>query len=82
MCPISIDVNAYYPPQEAGTILQKSVNTLQKDRSLGTGPEFVKLGKSIFYPGDKLLDHLKQNTFQHGAAAKQAVVKRKSARSR
>ncbi len=38
-----------YPPREASPYLKQSTSTLAKNRLLGVGPEFLKLGSRVFY---------------------------------
>ena len=44
--PIRIDPDALYSPEDAEPILRKKPSTQAKDRCLGNGPPFVKLGKN------------------------------------
>jgi hypothetical protein len=43
---------------EAAKILRKSVQTLRNDRHLRKGPPYIKLGRSVRYLIDDLLDYM------------------------
>lgn len=52
--------------QEAAEMLSRSVKTLRNDRSLGRGPKWVKLGRSVRY---KLSDVLAYVNSRAGGGA-------------
>jgi Helix-turn-helix domain len=43
--------------REAAAILKLSVRTLERHRTAGTGPQFIRLGRAIRYSPRDLLDH-------------------------
>jgi len=66
--PIKIDPDAYYPPSEAGEILDKQPHTLAKLRCHGTGAPYIKQGRQVLYRGSDLIAFLEDRRVQHGAA--------------
>lgn len=40
------------------------INTLQKWRSLGTGPVYIKLGGKAIYPKNAILEYERNRTFK------------------
>lgn len=49
-------------PAEAAQYLRVEPGTLQQWRWAGTGPTYVKVGRSVRYPLDQLADWLELNT--------------------
>jgi predicted DNA-binding transcriptional regulator AlpA len=49
-------------PEEAARILNLSMSWLAKARGDGTGPEFVKLGRSVRYKQSCLLKFIQEQT--------------------
>jgi hypothetical protein len=47
--------------KEAAKILGTTVGTLKSRRSRGVGPKWVKLGTSVRYDVEELLDFIKRN---------------------
>lgn len=48
-----------FPPEIAAPILQKSIPALEKLRSVGGGPKFIKIGRNVFYPAGALREYLR-----------------------
>jgi predicted DNA-binding transcriptional regulator AlpA len=44
--------------REAAELLRLSARTMERHRTTGTGPKFVRLGRAIRYRRRDLLDHL------------------------
>jgi hypothetical protein len=49
-------------PEEVAAALRVSLRKLQDWRANGTGPEFVRLGRNIFYPAGSLTAWLSART--------------------
>jgi hypothetical protein len=47
---------------EAAALLHKPAGTLRYWRAVGTGPRYVKLGKTVLYEESELVDFVKSNT--------------------
>jgi hypothetical protein len=54
---------------EAAKILSKSVQTLRNERYLRKGCSYVKMGRSVRYRVDDLLDYLEKHRITPEAAA-------------
>lgn len=67
---ILIDPDAFYDPTEYAPVSGKSPATQAKDRSLGQGCPYVKLGRRILYRGADILAHLEERRVRHGAEYK------------
>lgn len=59
-------------PEEVNSVLGVPVNTLNDWRSKGRGPKFVKLGRSVYYRRDAILDYLRESEFSSVSEAKAA----------
>jgi hypothetical protein len=46
-------------PKETATFMRVSVSWLAKARMRGDGPPYVKFGRSVKYPSDSLVQHVK-----------------------
>jgi predicted DNA-binding transcriptional regulator AlpA len=46
-------------PKEAAKLLSVSISWLAKSRLTGTGPRFVKIGRSVRYPESSLREYIK-----------------------
>ncbi len=57
-------LTGYHPEAEAASALGKSVRTLQIWRQRRQGPAWTKIGKTIVYRRDALLDWLKSQEQQ------------------
>jgi hypothetical protein len=51
-----MDVSKLIPDREAAIRIGRSVQTLQRWRRLGEGPNFFKIGKTVFYDPRDLED--------------------------
>jgi predicted DNA-binding transcriptional regulator AlpA len=49
-------------PRDTAKILNVSTSWLAKERMSGTGPRFVKIGRSVRYPESALRDYIKART--------------------
>ena len=49
-------------PSEAAKMLSVSMSWLAKARLTGTGPRFVKIGRSVRYPFSGLRDYIRSKT--------------------
>ena len=47
-------------PREAAQLLKVSLSWLAKARMRGDGPPFIRIGRSIRYPGDDLIRWMKR----------------------
>ena len=47
-------------PNEAAAVLKVSLSWLAKARMRGDGPPFIRIGRSIRYPGDDLIRWMKR----------------------
>lgn len=59
-------------PEEITSMLHVPVNTLNDWRSKGKGPKFVKIGRSVYYRRDDVLDYLQSQVFSSTAEARSA----------
>ena len=48
--------------KQAAEILNVSVAWLERQRWLGTGPSYVKVGRSVRYLESSIIEYLKSNT--------------------
>jgi predicted DNA-binding transcriptional regulator AlpA len=55
-------------------MLSVAVNTLQAWRVQGTGPKFVKLGKSVFYRLSDVTEWIDQNVHSRTSTAQEPVA--------
>lgn len=66
-----IEKDRVYTDLQAGQILNKSVTTLARWRIQGSGPRFVKIGRSVGYRGAAILAYIedseRQSTAQVGS---------------
>jgi len=46
-------------PEEAGEFLRKSQNTLKNWRNLRIGPNYIKIGNSVLYEKQDLIDYVR-----------------------
>lgn len=51
--------------QEVAEILKISVHKLRRDRTIGGGIPFLKLGNSVRYPSNKLENYINENIYQN-----------------
>jgi hypothetical protein len=51
-------MTALLTQREAATILRLSTRTLERLRVTGTGPKFIRIGKSIRYQADALTTYI------------------------
>jgi hypothetical protein len=54
---------------EAAKYLKKSPASMQRDRYLGRGPWYVKLGRHVRYPVDELARHVRDNMVDTASSA-------------
>jgi hypothetical protein len=52
------------PEWEAASLLNCSVSKLAQDRRLGSGIDFIRYGKWVFYSLKALRDHLRAHTHE------------------
>lgn len=62
--PRLLDSPKYIREAEAADIVGLAPSTLTRYRSTGDGPPFVKVGRVIRYPEDKLLEWLEGRTLR------------------
>lgn len=60
--PITIEPSALYTEQEWAAMSGIATSTLRRKRIDGTGPEFVKFGRRVFYAGTALIQHVETAT--------------------
>lgn len=48
-------------PEELATTLEVELSTLQAWRAQGTGPDYVRLGKQVFYRRADIIDWINAN---------------------
>lgn len=54
---------------EAAQLLKLKKNTLEIWRFQGTGPDYIKIGRTVRYPVDALKSYLAENTHKTSATA-------------
>jgi hypothetical protein len=72
-----IEPDSYYSPQEYGAFEKKKGSTLAKERSLGTGPSFIRVGRTILYQGKDILQHWTERRARHSAERREKELHRK-----
>ncbi len=53
-----------FTTKETAQILNVSVAWLERQRWLGTGPKYTKVGRSVRYPDTFLKEYLQRNTVE------------------
>ena len=51
----------WYTPEELALKIGQAVTTLQKWRSIGKGPKYVKIGRKVFYPAKGVETFVKES---------------------
>ncbi len=64
--------DALYSPADTATALHSNERTLERWRHKGTGPEFVLIGRKVFYTGRSLKAYIKRRTRQRTDPAARA----------
>ena len=67
MNPQSIDDRVLYTPDEAAKFLNSNVRTLERWRTEGNGPRFVKVGRRVHYRREALDAWIIQQERSHTA---------------
>jgi predicted DNA-binding transcriptional regulator AlpA len=57
----NFDLNTLLTGREAAALLRLSERTMERHRTAGTGPRFVRLSRAIRYRRRDLLDYIQQN---------------------
>lgn len=60
-------------PSEVAKVIGKPQTTLTSDRFEGRGLPFVKMGRSVRYKKQDVIDYINANTFRSTAEAKAAA---------
>ena len=55
----------YLKDVEVAEIIGRSVGTLRNDRFQGRGVPYTRIGRSIFYDLDKVIEYMDSRTVQH-----------------
>ena len=63
------DDTLYTPPELANIIRHPGTRTLERWRTTGDGPAFVKVGRRVAYTGAAIKDYLHQQTRTHTGEA-------------
>jgi predicted DNA-binding transcriptional regulator AlpA len=63
----SIDYSVLFTPEEASEFLRISAKTLERWRSNGLGPRFVKIGRRVAYGIAALEEFITQHTYGSSA---------------
>jgi predicted DNA-binding transcriptional regulator AlpA len=58
----ALETDCLLHPAEVARILQVSISWLAKTRLSGTGPTYVKIGRSVRYPAASVRDFIKART--------------------
>jgi excisionase family DNA binding protein len=59
------DDKVLYTPDEAAAFLNSNRRTLERWRTTGTGPRFVKVGRRVHYRREALLAFIEQQERSH-----------------
>ena len=63
---MDLDDNGLYIPGEVAPIFRHpGTRTLERWRTEGTGPEFVKVGRRVAYTGKAIKEYLRKQTRTH-----------------
>jgi hypothetical protein len=57
-----LDLDKIYTPSESADYLNSNERTLERWRTTGTGPEFVKVGRRVGYTGRALRAYVERQT--------------------
>ena len=78
---MDLDDNALFTPPEATTLLRiGSPRTLERWRSTGNGPAYVKVGRRVAYTGASLRAYVQQQTRTHTGEMPDLDARRDDAR--
>ena len=67
---IKIEPDEFFTNIETGELLNLSRKTLDRNRTLGIGPAFMKVGGKIYYKGESLIRWLEAGSFKSTSEAK------------
>jgi predicted DNA-binding transcriptional regulator AlpA len=64
------DDDSLYTPRETANKLNSNERTLERWRTQGTGPAYVKIGRRVAYTHSAIREFIQQHTRRHTAEKK------------
>jgi FixJ family two-component response regulator len=64
------DLPPFFTQKQLAKLLDISERTLERHRHVGSGIPFTKLGKRVYYPRDKVIEHMTKRSFTSAAEAR------------